>query len=119
MPISNHFKSIHTHTQNPEVLLMRHSGGEVSSLDMAQYVFWTGDEEGVARAVEEFIQKGLMSRDNAIKLLREISMGIEYLENSYSNRVAAAASVATKDNDIMQEDSAMVILFVFFFSSMY
>lgn len=87
----------------------------MSSLDMAQYVFWTGDEEGVARAVEEFIQKGLMSRDNAIKLLREISMGIEYLENSYSNRVAAAASVATKDNDIMQEDSAMVILF--FFSS--
>lgn len=85
---------------------MRHSGGEVSSLDMAQYVFWTGDEEGVARAVEEFIQKGLMSRDNAIKLLREISMGIEYLQNSYSNRVAAAASASTaKDNDIMAGDS--------------
>lgn len=28
---------------------------------MAQYVFWTGDEEGVAKAVEEFIRKGLVS----------------------------------------------------------
>lgn len=27
---------------------------------MAQYVFWTGDEEGVAKAVEEFIRKGLV-----------------------------------------------------------
>lgn len=47
--------------QSPELLLIRHSGGQVSSLDMAQYVFWTGDEEGVARAVEEFIQKGLVT----------------------------------------------------------
>lgn len=28
---------------------------------MAQYVFWTGDETGVARAVEELIQQGLVS----------------------------------------------------------
>lgn len=27
-----------------------------------------------------------MSRENAIKFLREISLGIEYLENSYANR---------------------------------
>lgn len=75
--------------QNPELLLMRHGGGQVSSLDIAQYVFWTGDEEGVARAVEEFIRKGLMTRERAIDLLREISMGIEYLESTYSERVAA------------------------------
>lgn len=96
--------------QNAEYFL-RHNNGQYSSLEMAQYVFWTGDEEGVARAVEEFIQKGLvmiarsrhkfpifrslkyfhfhklqMSRENAIKFLREISLGIEYLENSYANR---------------------------------
>lgn len=71
--------------KNAEYFL-RHNNGQYSSLEMAQYVFWTGDEEGVARAVEEFIQKGLMSRENAIKFLREISMGIEYLENQYSNR---------------------------------
>lgn len=49
------------HAQDAEMLLMRHSGGHVSSLDMAQYVFWTGDEEGVARAVDEFIQKRLVN----------------------------------------------------------
>lgn len=27
-----------------------------------------------------------MSRENAIKFLREISLGIEYLESSYANR---------------------------------
>lgn len=45
--------------QNAE-LLFKHSGGQYSALDMAQYVFWTGDEEGVAKAVEEFIRKGLV-----------------------------------------------------------
>ncbi|XP_055379601.1 ras guanine nucleotide exchange factor G isoform X1 [Condylostylus longicornis] len=58
-----------------------------SSFDMAQYVFWTGDEAGVARAVEEFIQQGLMSRESALKFLKEIRMGIEYLQKSYANRV--------------------------------
>lgn len=53
------FKIQHCETQNPEMLLERHSGGQVSSLDMAQYVFWTGDEEGVARAVEEVIKQKL------------------------------------------------------------
>lgn len=46
--------------QNGEYLF-KHSGGQYSALDMAQYVFWTGDEEGVAKAVEEFIRKGLVS----------------------------------------------------------
>lgn len=45
--------------QNAEYLF-KHSGGQYSALDMAQYVFWTGDEEGVAKAVEEFIRKGLV-----------------------------------------------------------
>lgn len=70
---------------NAEALL-RHSGGQYSAFDMAQYVFWTGDEAGVARAVEELIQKGLMTRENAIKFLRDIRLGIDYLQNTYSNR---------------------------------
>ncbi|XP_053685781.1 uncharacterized protein LOC128735315 [Sabethes cyaneus] len=69
---------------NAEVLL-RHSGGQYSAFDMAQYVFWTGDEAGVARAVEELIQKGLMTRENAIKFLRDIRLGIDYLQNTYSS----------------------------------
>ncbi|XP_055901805.1 uncharacterized protein LOC129938341 isoform X3 [Eupeodes corollae] len=67
--------------------LLKHKDGQYSSFDMAQYVFWTGDEAGVARAVEEFIEQGLMSRENAIKFLRDIRLGIEYLQSSYANRV--------------------------------
>uniref|UniRef100_U5EQF7 Putative e3 ubiquitin-protein ligase n=1 Tax=Corethrella appendiculata TaxID=1370023 RepID=U5EQF7_9DIPT len=72
-------------SENAEILL-RHSGGQYSAFDMAQYVFWTGDEAGVARAVEELIQEGLMSRENAIKFLRDIRLGIDYLQNTYSSR---------------------------------
>lgn len=38
----------------------KHNGGQYSAFDMAQYVFWTGDEEGVAKAIEEFIDKGMV-----------------------------------------------------------
>lgn len=51
---------------------------------MAQYIFWTGDEEGVAKAVEELIDEELMSRENAIEFLNDIRVGIDYLENIYS-----------------------------------
>lgn len=56
--------------QNAEYLF-KHSGGQYSALDMAQYVFWTGDEEGVAKAVEEFIRKGLV---DIIQSLTEMMM---------------------------------------------
>nr|XP_029717831.1 uncharacterized protein LOC109431507 [Aedes albopictus]XP_029717832.1 uncharacterized protein LOC109431507 [Aedes albopictus]XP_029717833.1 uncharacterized protein LOC109431507 [Aedes albopictus]XP_029717834.1 uncharacterized protein LOC109431507 [Aedes albopictus]XP_029717836.1 uncharacterized protein LOC109431507 [Aedes albopictus] len=80
----SHTNNGHRRGDNAEVLL-RHSGGQYSAFDMSQYVFWTGDEAGVARAVEELIQKGLMTRDNAIKFLRDIRLGIDYLQNTYSN----------------------------------
>lgn len=35
-----------------------------------------------------------MSRENAIKLLREISLGIEYLEHSYSNHVMQSDQIS-------------------------
>ncbi len=42
-------------------------------------------QSGVARAVEELIQEGMMTRENAIKFLHDIRLGIEYLENTYSS----------------------------------
>lgn len=72
-----------------------------SSFDMAQYVFWTGDESGVARAVEEYIEQGLMSRENALKFLREIRMGVDYLQQSYDHRVFAEQ----KGNDFKKNDN--------------
>ena len=68
---------------NPSAIL-RHHNGKFSAYDMAQYIFWTGDEEGVAKAVEELIDEGLMSRENAIEFLSDIHVGIDYLENIYS-----------------------------------
>lgn len=65
-------------------ILLKHNNGKLSAMDMSQYIFWTGDEIGVAKAVEEMIQEGLMSRENAIKFLRDIRIGIQYLEKTYS-----------------------------------
>jgi hypothetical protein len=38
-----------------------YAGVQYSPLDMAEYVFWTGDEKGVTLAIEEFLQEGLVS----------------------------------------------------------
>ncbi|XP_018786768.1 PREDICTED: uncharacterized protein LOC108967652 isoform X2 [Bactrocera latifrons] len=75
-----------------ETLLKRHNG-QLSAFDMAQYVFWTGDEAGVARAVEELIERGVMSRENALAFLREVRIGIEYLQQSYTNRIFPEAGL--------------------------
>ncbi|XP_017873995.1 PREDICTED: mucin-19 isoform X1 [Drosophila arizonae] len=67
--------------------LLRNANGQYSSFDMAQYVFWTGDETGVARAVEELIDENLITRESALKFLRDIRLGIEFLQRSYANRI--------------------------------
>ncbi|XP_023179813.2 uncharacterized protein LOC111605495 isoform X3 [Drosophila hydei] len=67
--------------------LLRNPNGQYSSFDMAQYVFWTGDETGVARAVEELIDENLITREGALKFLRDIRLGIEFLQRSYANRI--------------------------------
>uniref|UniRef100_A0A1B0DKM4 Uncharacterized protein n=1 Tax=Phlebotomus papatasi TaxID=29031 RepID=A0A1B0DKM4_PHLPP len=66
--------------------LLKNSHGQYSAFDMAQYVFWTGDEAGVARAIEELIHENLIGREKAIKLLSEIKMEIEYLQKAYGTR---------------------------------
>lgn len=66
--------------------ILRQLNGKYSAYDMAQYIFWVGDEEGVAKAVQELIDEGLMSRENAIEFLNDIRLGIDYLENTYSTR---------------------------------
>lgn len=79
------------------------TGAQYSPLDMAEYVFWTGDEKGVTLAIEEFLQEGLvstlfslglrivfsllppqMSREQAISFLQEIKYNLDYLKNRYT-----------------------------------
>lgn len=84
--------------QNAEALL-KHSNGQYSAFDVAQYIFWTGDGAGVARAVEELIQEGVMTRENAIKFLHDIRLGIEYLENTYSKEYTKDLDLTVSNNN--------------------
>ncbi|KAI5646596.1 hypothetical protein NE865_01530 [Phthorimaea operculella] len=65
-----------------------YSGVQYSPLDMAEYVFWTGDEQGVTAAIEEFLQEGMMSKEEAIAFLQEIKFNIDYLRAHYAQRAA-------------------------------
>ena len=38
-----------------------YAGVQYSPLDMAEYIFWTGDEKGVTLSIEEFLLEGLVS----------------------------------------------------------
>ncbi|XP_044762200.1 uncharacterized protein LOC123319349 isoform X2 [Coccinella septempunctata] len=57
---------------------------QYTPLDMAEYVFWTGDEKSVSLAIEEFLQEGVMNREEAILFLQEIKHDLDYLKNHYS-----------------------------------
>ncbi|KAI4460218.1 cytochrome b561/ferric reductase transmembrane [Holotrichia oblita] len=61
-----------------------YSGIQYTPLDMAEYVFWTGDEKGVTLAIEEFLQEGLMTREEAISFLQEIKYNLDYLQKHYT-----------------------------------
>ncbi|GLH03154.1 Uncharacterized protein GBIM_09056, partial [Gryllus bimaculatus] len=63
-----------------------YSGVQYSPLDMAEYVFWTGDERGVTLAIEEFLQEGLMTREEAINFLQEIKYNLDFLQTHYAQQ---------------------------------
>lgn len=63
--------------------MLRDSNGKYSAYEIAHYIFLTGNEEGIANAVEELIDEGLMSHENAVEFLNDIRLGIDYLENKY------------------------------------
>lgn len=60
------------------------NAGQYSANDLAQYIFWTGDEAGVAKAIEELIEMGMLSREAALILLKEIRIAIDNLDATYS-----------------------------------
>ncbi|XP_067616924.1 uncharacterized protein [Eurosta solidaginis] len=86
-------RSVSSMPQQTVNTLLNRYNGQISPFDMAQYIFWTGDEAGVARAVEELIDRGMMSRENALEFLREVRLGIEYLQQSYTNRIFPEAGL--------------------------
>ncbi|KAL4706448.1 hypothetical protein ACJJTC_003020, partial [Scirpophaga incertulas] len=74
-----------------------YTGIQYSPLDMAEYVFWTGDERGVTAAIEDFLQEGLMSKEEAIAFLQEIKFNIDYLRAHYSQNLKAAEESAQQE----------------------
>ncbi|XP_072160570.1 uncharacterized protein [Bemisia tabaci] len=59
---------------------------QYSPLDVAEYVFWTGDEKGVTMAVEEYLKQGLMTREEAISFLQDIQFNLDYLQLHYNSK---------------------------------
>ena len=47
-------------TQKADSMLGEFSSSKDTPRDMAEYIFWTGDEQGVTGAVMEFITQGLV-----------------------------------------------------------
>lgn len=42
-------------------VLRRNEAIRYSPFDLAQYIYWTGDEAGVANVVEEFVKNDMVS----------------------------------------------------------
>ncbi|KAM3967372.1 uncharacterized protein ACR2FA_011720 [Aphomia sociella] len=86
-----------------------YTGVQYSPLDMAEYVFWTGDERGVTTAIEDFLQEGLMTKEEAIAFLQEIKFNIDYLRAHYSQNLKAAEESAQQEklrNMLIEQASA-------------
>ncbi|XP_015908065.1 uncharacterized protein [Parasteatoda tepidariorum] len=57
---------------NEKIPQVNGAGIQYSPADLAEYVFNTGDEEGVAVAVEELVREGMMGRTDAINYLQDV-----------------------------------------------
>lgn len=80
---------------NPS-LMLRNLNEKYSAYDVAQYAFWTDDEEGVSKAVKELIDEGLMTRENAIEFMNDIKLGIDYLQTLYGLKTRVINNVSKK-----------------------
>ncbi|XP_022919895.1 uncharacterized protein [Onthophagus taurus] len=69
---------------NNEKPITQYGINQYSPVDMAEYVFWTGDEKRVTLAIEEYLQEGLMTREEAITFLEDIKFNLDYLQNYYN-----------------------------------
>lgn len=76
--------------------LNSYSGIEYSPLDMAEYVFWTGDEKSVTLAIEEFLDEGLMTREEAINFLQSIKFNLDYMQTHYQGLQKIEDKIASK-----------------------
>lgn len=82
--------------EEPESAMEKLNAIEYSPLDMAEYVFWTGDEKGVTLAIEDFLQEGLMTREEAINFLQSIKSNLDYIQAHYQGMRRIEEKLANK-----------------------
>lgn len=59
------------------------TGIRYSPLDVAKYIFWTGDEKGVTSSIEEFLREDIMTGEEALTFLQEVKYDLDKLKNHY------------------------------------
>ncbi|XP_072378675.1 uncharacterized protein [Diabrotica undecimpunctata] len=59
------------------------AGIRYSPMDVAKYIFWTGDEKGVTSSIEEFLREEIMSGEEALAFLQEVKYDLDKLKNHY------------------------------------
>ncbi|XP_056632675.1 uncharacterized protein LOC130442531 isoform X2 [Diorhabda sublineata] len=59
------------------------AGIRYSPLDVAKYIFWTGDEKGVTSSIEEFLREDIMTGEEALTFLQEVKYNLDKLKNRY------------------------------------
>ncbi|XP_049945995.1 uncharacterized protein LOC126428137 [Schistocerca serialis cubense] len=83
--------------------LSSYAGIQYSPQDMAEYVFWTGDEKGVTLAIEEFLQEGLMTREEAIRFLQDIKLNLDLLQQQFSQQKQQEQQMAKDRATLLQK----------------
>lgn len=99
--------------EEPAAALDKLNAIEYSPLDMAEYVFWTGDEKGVTLAIEDFLQEGLMSREEAINFLQSIKSNLDYIQAHYQGLRKIEEKLASNVRCIFDETLFETNRFVF------
>ncbi|XP_065581691.1 uncharacterized protein LOC136041065 [Artemia franciscana] len=56
---------------------------EDTSRDMAEYIFWTGDEISVTQAIKDFIKQGMLSPNEAISFLEDVRNHLKRMQIRY------------------------------------
>ncbi|GFY39993.1 uncharacterized protein TNIN_98891 [Trichonephila inaurata madagascariensis] len=74
------------YSEKPQLVNDGYAGIQYSPQDLAVYVFNTGDEEGVAVAVEELVREGMMGRTDAINYLQDVKQILMYLRDQYEHQ---------------------------------
>uniref|UniRef100_A0A8D9B0D6 Uncharacterized protein n=1 Tax=Cacopsylla melanoneura TaxID=428564 RepID=A0A8D9B0D6_9HEMI len=78
----------------------RVSNVQASPKDIAEYVFWTGDEKSVTAAIEDYMQAGLMSREEAITLLEDIKLYLGDIQDHYEHEKLKHQLKFSRNNEL-------------------